>query len=209
MNILAVGAHFDDVELGCGATLKKLNDAGHNIYIFVGTTSGFRSALSYDTLREDDDAQAEGKITAEMIGAELICGEFPTFHLDYSNKLNTMLMHIIEKYWIDWIFTHWDHDPHHDHWSLVKSVFHAGRHVKRVLAYQSSWHEAESQFAPNFFVDISKYWDFKMELLKSFHSEYSRVGDKWQRFCESNARINGLKINCIYAEGFQCIRWSM
>ncbi len=35
MNILAIGAHWDDIELGCGLTLKKMADQGHKIFTVV------------------------------------------------------------------------------------------------------------------------------------------------------------------------------
>lgn len=208
MNILAVGAHFDDVELGCGATLKKLNDEGHNIIIYVGTKSGFKSASNYNnTVRRDEDAFLEGQRSAKMIGAELICGEFRTFSLDYCRELDTIITQIVEKNNIDWIFSNWSDDPHHDHWGLAKAVFHGGRHVKRILAYHSNWYSSNCSFSPNFFVNIDNYWEFKKKLLKCFASEYYRVGEKWMTLCKSEALLNGLKNDCKYAEGFQCIRW--
>lgn len=81
MNILAMGAHFDDVELGCGASLKKLRDEGHTLYIFVGTSSGFVSASSFQPLRSGEQARAEGQLAADALGAELICGDFSTFEI--------------------------------------------------------------------------------------------------------------------------------
>ena len=39
MNILAVGAHWDDIELGCGLTLKRLADNGHKIFSVVVCSS--------------------------------------------------------------------------------------------------------------------------------------------------------------------------
>ena len=91
MNILAVGAHFDDIELGCGATLKKMAEQGHIIYYFVGTTSGFTSAKTYAVVRSKTAAQSEGKKAAEMMGAILICGEASTFHLNYDSDLDTII----------------------------------------------------------------------------------------------------------------------
>lgn len=207
MNILAVGAHFDDVELGCGATLRKLVDEGHKLYIFVGTTSGFTSATSYELIRNSDQAQEEGKRSAALLGGTLICGDIPTFDLDFSHRLNTQITQLVEHYQIDWVFTHWIDDPHHDHWGLAHSVLHGAKHVKRILAYQSSWYEAECAFYPNFYIDVTDYWQFKMKLLKVFRTEYSRVGYEWEKFCKANGTLNGLKIACPYAEGFQCIRW--
>ena len=41
MNVLAIGAHFDDVELGCGGTIARHAMEGDNVDIFVATVSGF------------------------------------------------------------------------------------------------------------------------------------------------------------------------
>ena len=207
LNILAVGAHFDDVELGCGGSLKKLKDLGHQIFIFVGTQSGFVSATSFDKIRTAEVAKQEGQMTASLIGAELICGDFETFSLDYGRKLDTIITQIVEKYSIDLVFTHWEQDPHHDHWNMARAVFHGAKHVKRILAYRSSWYEADDGFNADFYFDISDYWEFKTNLLKCFKSEYERVGEKWIDFCQSDAIMNGLKNDCRYAEGFQCVRW--
>ncbi len=207
MNILATGAHFDDIELGCGATLRKLVDEGHKLYMFVGTTSEFVSAISYVPIRNADAAKEEGKRSSELLDAVLICGDTPTFDLDFSHKLNTQITQLVEQYQIDCVFTHWEHDPHHDHWGLAHAVLHGAKHVKRILAYQSSWYEGDSLFRPNFYVDVTGYWQFKMDLLKVFRTEYIRVGHKWEQFCEANSKLNGLKIGRPYVEGFQCIRW--
>ncbi len=207
MKILAVGAHFDDIELGCGGTLKKLADQGNEVYCFVGTTSGFNSALSYKTVRDNFTAKLEGQHATDMLGAHLECGDFNTFDLDYSHKLNTLITQLVEKYAIDLVFTHRGNDPHHDHWGLNMAVLHGAKHVKKVLGYQSSWFDAEAAFSPNFFVDISDYWEFKKKLLMCYESEFSRVGEKWYAFCEATSLLYGLKNDCKYAEGFECIRW--
>ena len=41
MNVLAVAAHWDDIELGCGITLKKLSKKGHNIFTVVICSSQY------------------------------------------------------------------------------------------------------------------------------------------------------------------------
>src|SRR6185503_18570573 len=40
MNILAIGAHPDDIELGCGGTLLKASRQGHNVYMYTLTRGG-------------------------------------------------------------------------------------------------------------------------------------------------------------------------
>ena len=41
MNILAIGAHPDDIEFGCGGTLLKYANAGHNVYLLVLSYGSF------------------------------------------------------------------------------------------------------------------------------------------------------------------------
>jgi LmbE family N-acetylglucosaminyl deacetylase len=41
VNILAIGAHFDDVELGCGGALARHAKLGDRVYVFVATVSGY------------------------------------------------------------------------------------------------------------------------------------------------------------------------
>ncbi len=43
MNILAIGAHFDDIELGCGGALAKHVVAGDRVFAYVATRSGFNT----------------------------------------------------------------------------------------------------------------------------------------------------------------------
>jgi hypothetical protein len=43
MNILAIGAHFDDVEIGCGGTLARMAQEGHNVHVYIATRSGYAS----------------------------------------------------------------------------------------------------------------------------------------------------------------------
>lgn len=207
MNVLAIGAHFDDVELGCGGTLMRLKDEGHNIFIYVATTSGFKAIKDSSFIRTPEEAAQEGIKVAQMIGAKLFTGGAKTFNLNYCAELNTELARIIEQNGIDMLFTHWSEDYHHDHWSLSKAAYHGAKHVKKVLEYHSSFYEGNTQFAPNFYFDISDYYIKKMQLLKEYASEYTRVGDKWEKLIFSTAELNGLKNDCKYAEGFRCVRW--
>ena len=45
-NILAVGAHFDDIELGCGGSLAKHSIDGDKVFAYVATVSGFTNHQS-------------------------------------------------------------------------------------------------------------------------------------------------------------------
>lgn len=206
MNILAIGAHFDDIELGCSGSLKKHVDRGDRVFIYVATNSGFVSPEQV-TVRSDESARAEGEAAAELIGGKLVCGGFETLKLEFEDNLNAQLVHLIEKEKIDLIYTHDRNDVHHDHAALAKASFHAGRHVPRILTYHSNWYQSDVRFAPDFYSDISDTWETKEAVIRAHRSEYERVGDAWIRYFRKEAENNGCACGVKLAEGFRCAKW--
>ena len=80
MNVLAIGAHFDDIELGCGGALAKHVKNGDKVIGFIDTSSGFNS-VDGDVLRRDKDALKEAQNASRIIGYQLLQGKIPTFYL--------------------------------------------------------------------------------------------------------------------------------
>ena len=71
MNVLAIGAHPDDVEILCAGTLAKYAAAGHKVFIGIATNGDVGSqVMSRDEIREI--RHAEAKNAADVIGAELL-----------------------------------------------------------------------------------------------------------------------------------------
>ncbi len=206
MKILAIGAHFDDVELGCGGALAKHHAMGDKVFIYVPTISGY-SDHNNNSVRGKEEALLEGKKAAEILGANLIAGSFETCRLEFVEELNVEILKIIEKENIDLIYTHWCADIHHDHFALARASLHSGRHVKRILLYRSNWYHSFVDFRGNFYVDITDTWRKKEEAIKAHASEYDRVGDKWLRFFRNEAENAGQKIGCQLAEAFEVVKW--
>jgi hypothetical protein len=96
MNILAIGAHFDDVELGCGGTLAKHAQNGDNVYVYVATVSGFSN--QYDqTVRSSEIALKEAQAAMKILGVkELICGKFKTLEIEFVDELNIEILKIVQ-----------------------------------------------------------------------------------------------------------------
>ena len=161
MNILAIGAHFDDVELGCAGTLAKHIADGDNVYVYVVTLSGY-SNQNKKIIRSNHVAKKEGTKAMKILGVkELICGNFKTLNVEFNEKLNKEIIKIINSKKIDCIYTHWHGDIHHDHQSVSKATMHSSRHVKRILMYRSNWYQSPHQFIGNYYVDITKTWNLK------------------------------------------------
>ncbi|HSA05558.1 MAG TPA: PIG-L family deacetylase [Candidatus Gastranaerophilales bacterium] len=206
MNILAIGAHFDDIELGCGGSIAKHTAKGDKVYIYVATTSGY-SDYAKQAVRDNDVALNEGKNAAKILGAEVTRGNCETLKLEFNDELNIDIIKLIEEKKIDQIYTHWHGDIHHDHAALSKATLQAGRHVKRILMYRSNWYQSPTDFRGNFYIDITETWHIKEKAIQAHESEYKRVGEKWLSFFKNEAQNAGQRIGVPLAEVFELIKW--
>lgn len=207
MKVLAIGAHFDDCELGCGGTLAAHRAKGDDVTIYTVTRSGF-SNVAQEELRSSDIALSEGEEAAKRLDCQLICGEFDTFHVGFDDALNSALFEVIEAQKPDIIYTHWLHDIHHDHSIVAQATLHTSRHVPRLLMYRSNWYPTTVAFEGNFYSDITNFWETKVHAIHAHQSEFDRgVGKKWLEFFQNEARNAGQRIGVQYAEVFQVVKW--
>ena len=208
MNVLAVGAHFDDVELGCGGTIARHTKNGDKVWIFVTTNSGY-SNYARRILRKKKVALEEGKTAAKILGATLIFGNHDTHYVEYNDDLMLPMVKIVEENQIDIMYTHWVHDVHRDHFIVGRASLSAGRRVPRMLMYRSNYYDTYEAFAGNFYVDISETFEVKVKAIQAHRSEVSRVGDKWIQFFHNQNQNDGQKIGVEYAEVFEIVRYVM
>lgn len=146
MNILAIGAHFDDVELGCGGALARHAANGDTVYVYVATVSGFSN--QYDqSVRSSQVARAEADAAMEILGVQkMFCGEFKTLQIEFVDPLNIEILKLVQDLKIDMVYTHWVGDIHHDHLALSRASLHSCRHVPRLLMYRSNWYHSTVDF---------------------------------------------------------------
>lgn len=206
MNVLAVGSHFNNIEIGCGGALLKHKQKGDRITLFVAATSGILNSERQE-VRKDDIVFQDAQEAAEMLGGKLLCGGFETLRLEFEDNLNAKLVHMIEKQKFDLIYTHFPGDVQHDHRSLARAAIHAGRHVPGILGYRCTWYQSETPFSPNFFVDISDVWGKKEEIMRLYRSDSGRVKENKIAYFKNDAENNGRQNGVSYAEGFQVIKW--
>ena len=206
-NILAIGAHFDDIELGCGGTIAKHKINGDNVYAYVTTLSGFSNPNS-KAIRSSQVARKEGVEAMKILGTKkLFTGKFKTLMVEFNDKLNIEILKIIEDKKIDTVYTHWHGDIHHDHQAVSKSSLHSARHVQRLLQYRSNWYHSTLEFKENFYVDISDFWDLKKKAILAHKSEINRTGKKWINFFHNEALNAGQRIGVKYAEVFEVVKY--
>lgn len=207
MNVLAIGAHFDDVELGCGGALAMHAQRGDQVYVYVATVSGF-SNYNNQTVRGNETALSEAQAAMRVLGVKkMICGKFQTLAVEFVDSLNVEILKIVEEKKIDLVYAHWTNDVHHDHQAVAKASLHSCRHVPRLLMYRSNWYHSTIEFRGNFYVDISDYWDTKVEAIRAHESEMERTGEKWIGFFRNEAENAGQRIGVKMAEVFEVVKW--
>jgi len=207
-NVLAVGAHADDVEIGCGGTVALHTQRGDKVIILIMAESAY---TYYDgrVLRTEEEWKTEEARGAEVLGAKLINLGFKTKEVPYSRESIESINRVIDEYNIDMIYTHWYHDSHQDHRRTTQSVLSAGRYVKNILMYEPEYPAGRSYlgFRNQYYVDITSTFDIKMEALKQHKSQIRKYGEKmFLEAVEARARHRGYEIGSRYAECFEVVR---
>lgn len=160
MNILAIGAHPDDIEIGCGGALIKYADRGHKVYLMVLTGGGQGGNRN---VRRDEQETA-----GNIMGVEKIFwGEYEDTHLVVNQELISKIEEVIYKICPSFIFCHFPDDTHQDHRRLSQATQSAARNLRNVLFYEgpTTW-----GFNPQVFVDIGETLDRKIKALEAHSS---------------------------------------
>lgn len=204
MNVLAIGAHWDDIELGCGVTLKKLNDRGHSI--FTAVVCGSQYGQKENEGMEEEEALKCGLNAFGLIGARYLeTPKEPNSQLVYSKRTMQTFEELVITNKIDTIFTHWFGDVNTDHrvtWEISRTAF---RGVKNFFTYQSnSYNSPVDLFKPNCFFSFNKEeYCFKEKLLSQYVAEWKRREFRWRKEIFEKEQQWGYLAGNDYAEGFQ------
>ena len=175
MNILAIGAHPDDIELGCGGLLLKAVSHGHKVFAYTLT----RGDASGDPFRRVQELL--GSAEAMRVQTAWI-DNFEDTELALSSHLINHIEYFISKSQADVIYTHSRNDTHHDHRAVAESTLEAGRFVPNILSYEMA---VTKDFNPQVYYDISGVLDSKIRLINIFLSQKEKM------FIKDNA-IKGL-----------------
>lgn len=201
MRILALGAHPDDIEFGCGAALIRFARAGHDVCLYVATFGELGGDPAVRK-REQEDAAA-------LIGARRIFwGGYPDCHLPIMAELVTGVERVIREVNPDYIFVHNLEDTHQDHRFLASAATSATRYIPNFLFYEGP---TSVNFSPNAYIDIDGVLNDKLELLKKHASQVSKVNVNMPEIsiveiASSTARFRGIQGRMKVAEAFKSLR---
>lgn len=199
MNILAIGPHPDDIEIGCGGSLLQYARAGHDVYLLVLTGGDYGG--------QPDTRKDEARKSAEHMGAkDIFIGGFKDTELSADRSLILMIENVVESVKPDIVFINYSEDTHQDHRAACSAAVSATRYVKEVLFYEVP---STYNFDPKVYVDIGGVIEEKKKLLEIHASQVDRTKVENLTIIESAqscAIFRGYQGRVKYAEGFKPLR---
>lgn len=207
--VLAMSAHPDDMEFEAGGTLAKFAGRGYKVHMLVLTDGNYTdmSGKKYSRV----DLQHESKRAAEILGAEEpIFFDNPVTNLRVTGEIVTQVDNIVDEIKPDIFISHHPFDSHQDHKAAAEIMFAVCRQgrVKNVLSGSTLPYRPNIfAYRPQFFVDISKTIDIKIESIRAYKSQYEKFGgEKLIERMIDMAKTQGWAMGYEYAESFEVIR---
>jgi LmbE family N-acetylglucosaminyl deacetylase len=189
--VLAIGAHPDDIELGCGATLLAHVAAGDAVTMLVltGGQAGPGAARRHEEQRQ----------ATAVLGATLRWGGLVDCHVSAVAATVRLVEDAIRDTDADVVYVHAPDDSHQDHRAAATATLSAARRMSRVLHYQSP---STLSFHPTVFVDATAYLSGKLAALRAHASQVEMSAMVEPDAVVASARYWGAQARIGYAEAF-------
>lgn len=217
MKVLVIAAHLDDEVLGCGGTILKLKEEGHQVYVL------YTCSRAYDNSLDDALVRREEKC-AEKVCGFLNVDDFWFLGLhdeQLDHKVIDVVVPIekkIREIKPDAVFTTHRGDNHQDHRAVFDATMIAARgysnfNPKKVYSYeilssteQSAPHSSVS-FSPNTYMNIEKYIEKKLKAMSFYENEvFSFPHPRSLEAIKTLSMYRGISCNMKYAEAFILVR---
>jgi bacillithiol biosynthesis deacetylase BshB1 len=221
LDILVLAAHPDDAEISCGGTIAKHISLGYKVGV-VDLTRGELGTRGTAEIRDQEAANSSkilGLSVRENLG--LRDGFFRNAEEDQLKVVKA-----IRQYQPEIVLTNAIYDRHPDHGRasdlVYESCFLSGLikvetqdHGKSQIAWRpkSVYHFVQSQYIkPDFVVDVSDFWEKKIESLRAFKSQFYDPQSKepetfisnpgFMKLIEARGHEMGYAIGAKFGEGF-------
>jgi len=222
LDFLAFGAHPDDVELGCGATIAKLVSQGKKVGI-VDLTRGELGTRGSAEIRTKETNEAS-KILGITIRENM---DFKDGFFRNDEEHQLKIIKVIRKYQPDFVFCNAPDDRHIDHPKgsqlIVEASFLSGLtkintddslgNAQKQWRPKNIYHYIQwKNLDPDFIFDVSGFHNTKMDAVKCYSSQFYDPKSKepetpistknFMNFVQSRANDFGRLIGVEHGEGF-------
>ena len=216
VDIIFFGAHPDDVELCCGATVAKCVKDGLRVAI-VDLTRGEMGTRGTPATRKREAANA-AKVLGASFRQQL---DFGDGNLQTGREQELQIIEILRRTRPQLVVAPYPDDRHPDHTRtgriVTEASFYAGLRAletglrahrpQAVLYYLQNY-----MFPPSFVVDVTKHWKTKMRSVAAYKSQFhdpkskepqTFISDpKFLEMIEARGKHFGALIGAAYGEAF-------
>jgi N-acetylglucosamine malate deacetylase 1 len=217
VNVIAFGAHPDDVDLYAGGLVAGLARRGADV-LLVDLTAGEMGTRGTPEIRAAEAAEA-----ARLLGVRRTCLHLPDGRLAATDDAqNRVVVEAMRAHPSRLVLAPWEVDLHPDHLQACLLVRRA-RFFARVTNYPASgethrpgpilYYEQKIPFEPDVVVDIGKDVETKRAAIRAFGSQFFRDGDdeanteisdpSFHEMLEGRARVHGARIGVTWGEGYR------
>ena len=193
--ILAIGAHPDDIELGCGGFIMKAKDSGAKVYGLT-LTEGENGHSGNGNRKQEAEKTAR---FMEMDGFWI--KDFKDTGLKENiPAIKNVIEDTIKETGATIILTHTGIDIHSDHKAAFEATKEAARNAATILCYEDV--STPKEFVPNYYADVTDYIDDKLKLI-TFHKTQKDKTYMDPSVLKGRAAHRGLQSGVSYAEAFR------
>lgn len=212
--VLILAVHPDDETLGCGGTLLKHKANGDEVHWLICTT--IDKSNSYYETREKEIEEVSKLYNFDSVHNLRL----KTMQVDeYTmSELVSKISKVINEVQPNIIYLPFKGDVHSDHRKIFEASYSCTKSfrypfIKKIYMIETlsetefAPSTKEDSFIPNVFVDISEYFEKKIEIMKVFESEIApHPFPRSERNLRALATLRGATSGCEYAESFVLLK---
>jgi len=201
LRVVVTGGHPGDPEYGCGGTIARYTELGHEVVLLYlnrgeGGIAG-QAPQDAGAIRSAEAVQACKILGARPVFAGQIDGQAVVDPSHYS-----AFHELLAGLQPDVVFTHWPIDGHADHRAMASLVYEAWQRMKRSFAlyyYEVTTGDDTLQFAPTQYVDVSAQTERKR---KACFAHASQSPEHFYAVQEQIAKFRGVESGHRQAEAY-------
>jgi LmbE family N-acetylglucosaminyl deacetylase len=201
LRVVIAGAHPDDPETGCGGTIARFADVGHEVVILY-LTRGERGIKGKTYEEAGRIRTAEAQKACEILKARPVFAGQVNGKVEVNYTRYDEFLKLLQGEQPDVVFTHWPIDTHEDHRATSVLVYDAWLRMERKFAlyyFEVMTGLQTSQFSPTHYVDITATESRKRT---ACFAHASQNPEEFYAVHDQMNRCRGMEILSKYAEAF-------
>ncbi|MDQ6708382.1 MAG: PIG-L family deacetylase [Acidobacteriota bacterium] len=201
LKVIVTGGHPGDPEYGCGGTIARYTDAGHQD-VLLYLNRGEKACPEPPVESADNARVAEAKRACEILKSRPLFAGQCDGHAVVDRQHYEAFRNMLQAERPDVLFTHWPIDGHADHRAISMLAYDAWLKMDKKFGfyyYEVSDGEDTLMFSPTDFVDITTNEPRKRA---ACYAHASQSPDKFYALQSQVTRFRGVESGHVHAEGF-------